>query len=158
MKRIASLLVVLLTVTACGGEAPPAAAGPSADDLAAIRKMDAQYVDAVRAGNWASAATIYADKAVLMPPNARLVQGAAAITEWYASTNMTIQEFTTSIEAIGGSGNLAANRGSYRLVFTPAGATEPTTESGKYLWILQRQADKSWKVTSAIWNADAPAK
>jgi ketosteroid isomerase-like protein len=153
--RLLPGFVLFGLVSACGGEAPPPAiTGPSNDDLVAIRKMDAQYRDAALAKDWAAVTAMFADKAVLMPPGAPLVAGSAAIRDWYVNLPFTIQEFTTNPEAIGGSGNLAINRGSYKLVFTPQGAAAPVTEVGKYIWVMQRQADKSWRVTTGIWNKD----
>jgi ketosteroid isomerase-like protein len=162
MTRIARLLSVLgllaLSSSACSSSAaaPPAPAGPSADDLVAIRKMDSEFGNLILARDWPSLTKFFADKAVLMPPGARTVMGAAAISEWFASASGTVHEFTTNVEAIGGSGNLAINRGRYRLVHSPVGATGPITEPGKYLWVLQRQPDNSWRITAATWNADVP--
>lgn len=149
------LLLAVIAAAGCTGGMPSATPGPSADDLAAIRKMDAQFSEFVLAKDWSNLAKLYADKAVLMPPNARTVMGAPAIAEWFASASGTVHEFKTSVDAIGGSGNLAVNRGSYTLVFSSPGATEAVTEPGKYLWVLQRQPDRTWRITAATWNTDS---
>ena len=116
--------------------------------------MDSQFRELLLAKDWPGLTKLFAEKAVLMPPGARTVMGAAAIGEWFASASGTLHEFTTKVDAIGGSGNLAVNRGSYTLVHSPIGATEPITDPGKYLWVLQRQPDSTWRITAATWNSD----
>ena len=153
--RVLVCVFCLLSLSGCATPAPPEMpAGLSASEYEAIRGMTARFRDLVVAKDWASLKALFADNAVLMPPGAGLVAGAAAISEWFASAGGTLHEFTTSVDAIGGSGNLAVNRGKYNLVMTPPSATERITEPGKFLWVLQRQPDKSWRITAATWNAD----
>lgn len=158
MKRrrlIAGFLLVVL-VSACGEAPPPAApTGPSNEDIMTIRRMDAEFRDAVLAKNWDAIGKQLAERAVMMPPNAPLVAGAGPIVEWFRTSGLTVHEFNTSSEAIGGSGNLAVNRGSYRISFSAPGATTPTNDAGKYVWVLQRQPDQTWRVTLSMWNSDA---
>jgi hypothetical protein len=68
---------------------------------------------------------------------------------------------TVSIDAgtpaVEGRGDLAVIVGNYRLNVTPkeAGATPLPTENGKYMQIMRKQADGSWKIAYDMWNADA---
>ena len=39
---------------------------------------------------------------------------------------------------------------------TPKAGGEPTEDSGKWLGILKRQPNGSWKVHRDIWNSDKP--
>jgi ketosteroid isomerase-like protein len=126
--------------------------GPSAADVTVIRQIDSQLTGFVLRANWPGLQALFADNAVLMPPGASTIAGAAAVAEWYASASGTLHEFTTTVEAIGGSGNLAVNRGTYMVVRTPLGETQPVTERGNYLRVLQRQPDGSWRITASMWN------
>lgn len=151
-------LVFVAFFAACAGapEAPAAPAGPSNDDLVAIRKMDADFSEGVRKKDWDGVGRLFAERAVMMPPNAPLVAGASSIVAFFKSNDITVSHFSTTVDAIGGSGNLAVSRGSFKIEFAAPGAPAPTAEAGKYVWVLQRQADQSWRVTLAMWNADAP--
>jgi ketosteroid isomerase-like protein len=40
--------------------------------------------------------------------------------------------------------------------FTPKSGSESMQDIGKYMAILEKQADGSWKYTHFIWNTDIP--
>src|SRR5687767_13231775 len=104
LARLGLSLLLLVSIGACSSEPPaPPTSGPSADDYAAIRKMDAQFRDLILAKDWPNLEKLYADNAVLMPPNARQVMGVKAIAEYYSSAGITVHEYTTNVDAIGGS-------------------------------------------------------
>ncbi len=65
-------------------------------------------------------------------------------------------ELTTT--AVEGRGDLAYAVGAYRATMTPkkAGAKPLPTEEGKYLEVLKKQADGSWKIVYDMWSANAP--
>ena len=65
-------------------------------------------------------------------------------------------EETWSSEEIVVAADWAFTRGTYSSTFTPRAGGEPVQENGKSLWILERQADGSWKYARAIWNSDNP--
>jgi ketosteroid isomerase-like protein len=48
--------------------------------------------------------------------------------------------------------------GTYKMTLTPkkAGAKPLPTDEGKYIEVLKRQADGSWKIAYDIWNPNAP--
>jgi ketosteroid isomerase-like protein len=62
---------------------------------------------------------------------------------------------TTSVE---GRGDLAVAVGTYRMAVTPkkAGAKPLPVEQGKYIEVMKKQPDGSWKIVYDIWNADTP--
>ena len=83
----------------------------------------------------------------------------AAIREAYAAffgMGVEATEFTVTAEKIDGAGDLAFDRGIWTWTGTPPGATEPTSDSGKYLGISRRQEDGTWLWTEMIWNSDMP--
>ena len=53
---------------------------------------------------------------------------------------------------------MAYSVGTYRLTLTPkkAGAKALPTEEGKYLEVLKKQADGSWKILHDMWSPNAP--
>ena len=52
-------------------------------------------------------------------------------------------------------GNLAYERGIINMDIVPEGG-QAMTDKGKYLVVMKRQADSSWKVAVDIWNSDLP--
>jgi ketosteroid isomerase-like protein len=126
MRRF--ILGALLGLAACT-PAAPTPAGLTDADRAAIQA--------------------YTEDAVLMPPNDRLVQGAAAIRE-YLSAFPPVLEFSLMNESVEGAGDLAYVRGRYAMKLGLPG--EPV-DSGKYVEVRRRGADGSWKLTVDIWNS-----
>ena len=155
---LAAALAVVLVTAACAGPAPEA--GPlSEEDVAAIREFAGPAVtEILLAEDWASFAAGFTEDAVRMPPNEPLHQGRAAIEAW-ASANwglLTPIAYTQEALEIDGRGELAYAWGSYSWTGEVPGVPEPITDVGKFLVILRKQADGTWLVSHAIFNADAP--
>jgi ketosteroid isomerase-like protein len=88
-----------------------------------------------------------------------LLQGEAAKKYWadFATGFSGTSELTTT--TVEGRGDLAFVVGKYRSTPGPkkAGAKALPAEEGKYVEVLQKQADGSWKIKYDIWNPNAPA-
>ena len=131
-------------VAACGGRAAPEPASRGAIE-AAVRK----YVAASNDGNAEALADLYAEDAMLLPPDHEPIQGRAAIGAfWRQGTDQGLEVTTLSVEVDGGVGYLV---GRYNLPETD----EEPADSGKYVMCLKRQRDGSWKLTADIWNRSA---
>ena len=143
-----------------GGESAAAPAALSAEDEAAVRAVDDAWAKAATAGDGKAVAALYSDDAVLLPPMESAVQGEAARKYWTAFTDNFTAEAELKTTTVEGRGDLAYSAGTYRMTITPkkAGAKPMPTEEGKYLEVLKKQADGSWKITHDIWNQSAPAK
>ncbi len=153
MKR--RLVLILGTVMCLGlsvGCRRPA--GLSEADRTAIRQVGEDYVKLVNANDSKGAVALYTDDAMVMAPNEAAVQGKAAIQAWMEAPP-PISNFQMQSLEIEGRGDLAYDRGTYSVTVTPAGAA-PIEVHGKYLTILRKQADGSWKVQRDIWNSDLP--
>ena len=89
---------------------------------------------------------MYADDAVLLPPDHEPIRGRAAIGDfWRQGTDEGLEVTTLTVEV---DGNLGYLVGRYNL---PATDEEPA-DSGKYVMCLKRQRDGVWKLTADIWN------
>jgi uncharacterized protein (TIGR02246 family) len=155
---LTAALAFILAAAACAGPAPEA--GPlTQEDIAAIKDLgERQIVEALLAEDFAAFAALFTEDGVRMPPNEPLHQGRAVIEAW-ASSNwgpLTTTEFTQEALEIDGRGDLAFARGTYSATVEVPGVSEPITEVGKMLAILRKQADGTWLVSQAIYNADAP--
>jgi uncharacterized protein (TIGR02246 family) len=129
-------------VAGCGGRGRPEEPGSREAIESAVRR----YVAASNQGDVKALAALYADDAVLLPPDHEPIQGREAIKAfWSQGTDQGLEVTTLAIEVEGDLGYLV---GRYNL---PATEEEPA-DSGKYVMCLKRQRDGSWKLTADIWN------
>jgi len=129
--------------------------GPlSEEDVAAIRALHEEQIEAGLTGDWDAVGAFFAEDLVYMPPNFPLVHGRAAWVEGAKAMGFDIIEMTTEILDIDGRGDLAYLRGAYSETFTVQGMPGPISDTGKFLWILRKQPDGAWLITTWIWNAD----
>jgi ketosteroid isomerase-like protein len=86
-------------------------------------------------------------------------QGEAAKKYWVDFTNNFSGPIDLKTTAVEGRGDLAYTSGTYRMPLTPrkAGSKPLPTEEGKYVTVLKKQGDGSWKIAYDIWNANGPA-
>ena len=146
------------TATNGGAESAAVPAGLSAEDEAAVRAVDAEWTRAASAGDGNALTAVYASDATLLPPNEPVAKGEAMKkynADMTSSFSGPIELTTTAVE---GRGDLAYAVGTYRATLTPkkAGAKPLPTEEGKYIEVLKKQADGSWKIVYDIWNQNAP--
>lgn len=140
------------------GASDAAAASLSDQDQASIRAVDEAWASSARAGNGEAIAALYASNAVLLPPGEPMVKGEAAKKYWVDFTNGFSGPTELNTVAVEGSGDVATAIGTYKMTLTPkkAGAKPLPTEEGKYLEVLKRQDDGSWKLIYDMWSPNAP--
>jgi uncharacterized protein (TIGR02246 family) len=166
LARIFALLpALMLALTACGEQSQQDTAAEQMEmamalDRAqlqeAIEAINAQFMEAVRAGDAAAMVDFYTDDATLLPPEAEMVQGLAAVQEaWvalFAEGGFTLNLSTVSVD---GAGEFAYEIGTWSM---PTGEAEAgAVEQGKYLVIWKRGATGTWKLHADIWNTSTPA-
>jgi len=160
-----TLSVALVLVTGCSSA--PAERAPSkastaeplaAEDIAAIRATDSSFASAMGAGDAAGVAAIYLPDAHLLPPDAAPVEGREAIQQFIAGFLGAYHvAIAVSADEIEGRGDLAYARGHYTMEGTPkAAGTPPLREEGKFLEVLRRQADGTWRYAADMWSPNAP--
>lgn len=138
-------------IAACGREPVRGPAGSTRADAKAIEAAVFRYVDATNRGDADALKALYADDAMLLPPDHRPIEGRQAIVDfWQQGTDHELAIITLRVDVNGDIGYLV---GRYTL---PATAHEPA-DSGKYLLCLRRQRDGAWKVTADIWNSSVEA-
>ena len=142
-----------------GASSAAATAEPlAAADLAAIRGTDSGFTTAAEAGNAAGVAAMYLPDAHLMPPNAAAIQGRDAIEKFWGGLLGAYQiQFSVTSDEVEGRGDLAYARGHYTLDGTPKAKGAPIHDEGKFLEILRRQADGSWRYAVDMYSSDLPA-
>ena len=166
MTKSLLLLSVTLLLPACQQAQKPAGDTAEANSSAAVEsRADEQAIHAqvdrwlqlVKAKDAAAIAQLYTEDGAVMPPNAPIGKGRAAIQQAWASMMATPGfDLTFSPEqiVISSSGDMALDRGTYALKVAPAGT--PQTDSGKYV-VVWRKIGGDWKAAADIFNSDRPA-
>ena len=165
-KSLFLLSVTALLLPACQvGEKPAddatgsnsAAAVDAGADEQAIRGHVDRWLQLVKAKDAAGIAELYAEDGAVMPPNAPIGKGRAAIQQTWASMMATPGfglTFTPEQILVSSSGDMALDRGTYSLTISPEGTTQ--TDTGKYV-VVWRKIGSEWKVAADIFNSDLPA-
>jgi uncharacterized protein (TIGR02246 family) len=115
----------------------------------AIEATVDRYVAASNQGDAEALTALYADDAVLLPPNHEPIHGREAIGEfWRQGTDTGLEVRTLRLEV---GGDVAYLVGRYHLPPTE----QEEADSGQYVLCLKRQADGAWKLTADMWNGSA---
>ncbi len=154
MRRLGLFLVALL-VFATGGCAPTASGEA---DVAAIRSaLDVGMLGAAKEKNVEGVLGYYTDDASLLPPDAPIASGKEAIravwTQLLANPDVSWQ--TARVE-VSRAGDLAYATGTYEIA-VDASEDNPVSEIGKWVVVLKKQSDGTWKHVVGIFNTDQPA-
>jgi len=121
-----------------------------------IEDVTTQFGAAFNRGDIAGAVEFYTDDAKFLHPGAEIVSGKQAIKEFF-ETGRALGLWKINFETIeiGYDGNLAYERG-VNTIEMDAGDGQLMIDKGKYLVVMKRGADGSWKVAVDIWNSDLP--
>ena len=164
-KTALPLSVTALLLAAChpterrANDTSSANAAPARDTAAdekAIRGDIDRWLELVKAKDAAAIAEMYTEDGVVMPPNAPVGKGRAAIQQTWASMLRTPGfdlEFAPDQIIISESGDMALDRGTYHLAIAPTG--KPQRDTGKYV-VVWRKVGSVWKAAADIFNSDLP--
>ena len=158
-RSTASLaLATALLLSACSGTRR---AGLTAADSTALRALDQAYVEAWLADDTAAVLATLAPDAVLMPPGAPPLATADAIQAfWWPrdGSRTRITRYTTTIDEIAGTPDLAYMRGTGRLTFVYQKDTLRLEQMSRNttLTLLARGADGRWLIHRRMWGPAAP--
>lgn len=153
--QAAALGLTIAGLAACQQSSTPQPL--SAADEAAVRGVDSAFAAAASAGDAAAMAALYTADGVVLPPNMARVTGPDAIRELFSGMMAAgTPSLTLTPNTVAGRQDLAYAVGTYALTWTAqaAGAMAPPADSGKYVVVLMRQADGSWKIAADMWNSD----
>ena len=134
-----------------------AAAADAGADEQAIRAQVDRWLQLVKAKDAAAIAELYAEDGAVMPSNAPIGKGRTAIQQTWASLMQTPGFDLTFVPEqiiVSSSGDMALDRGTYRLAVAPKGTA--MTDTGKYV-VVWRKIAGEWKAAADIFNSDLPA-
>jgi ketosteroid isomerase-like protein len=154
--RPSFLLGLGLLAVACApqSDAPATAAAPvplSATELEAVRAVDAAFAAGMNAKDTAAVFAIYADDALLMPPDSPALLGAAAHPVLVGLLASGATDFALNSTTAYGVGDLAYMVGT--ATFKVGGAAD----SVKYTEVLRKGADGKWRYVVDMFSGFAPA-
>jgi ketosteroid isomerase-like protein len=113
-----------------------------------IRDNAERWVQLIRGKDAAAIAQLYTEDGALMPPNMPIATGRPAIEQVWASMMQTPGfdlTFTPDQVLVAASGDMALDRGTYRL----------GEDTGKYV-VVWRKVGREWKAAADIFNSDKP--
>ena len=149
-------LASMFTFAGCQTAPPPQPKTDVAADITAVNALRDQFASALSSGDAAAVAAAYADDAVMMNPNQSTIEGKQTIQAWYeamfkeSAAKIVHTPLETQV-----AGDWAYDRGNAMITMTPK-TGKSTEESVKFLVILKRQPEGSWKVYREISNSNNP--
>ncbi len=129
----------------------------SEENLAAIRAIISDFMSSYNEADVDTFSALFTEDAIRMPPNAPVIVGRQRIRENMITTFATFDgEVTVNQEEARFSGDFAITRGTWAVTLTPKAGGEAQSDVGKWLTMIERQEDGSWKIARNIWNSDRP--
>ncbi len=128
-------------------------------DTAAINELMNKFTEAINDGDLEQWISLWTDDGVRMAPGAPAAVGKEDIKEAVRGLfeSFTAVE-TVNTEEVKVAGDWGFARGTYTSTVTPITGGDSIEEVGKYLSILQRQADGSWKYALDCFNSNEPSE
>jgi|HubBroStandDraft_6_1064221.scaffolds.fasta_scaffold956487_1 uncharacterized protein (TIGR02246 family) len=129
--------------------------GDLAADVAAINALNDKLVAAFNSNDAIAMAATFAEDAILMLSNQPAIEGRNTIQSRFEVRfkNNWVKIVNTTLE-IEVAGDWAYIRGHFTHAVTPKSGGKTVEGSSKYLRILRRQSDGSWKIYRSIDNHD----
>lgn len=129
------------------------ATGTKKATKAGIKQIAREMEAAFRTKDAAKLASLYADDAVLMPPNQEMVKGRAAIEAWFREPMRRLASVKIAPARTRVSGDKPYEVGTFETIAEGTTAASPMTF--KYVLIFKRVRGK-WLVAFDIWNSNLP--
>jgi uncharacterized protein (TIGR02246 family) len=123
-------------------------------DVAAIEKLHQADIAATLKNDADQLAALWADDAVLLGEGEAPVSGRQTLREVYAKDPAKILKYSPHIESLEIRGNVAYEWGRFDALAKEAAAKPPTEWKGRFLRIMAKQPDGSWKFTRIMWQRD----
>lgn len=125
---------------------------------AAVQDIWNKYSAAMNAENSDFWISLWDENGIQMPPNAPAVVGKPAIEKGIRESYQALdwEKFTIYLEEVKVAGDWGFARGTYSASISPKAEGETVFIDGKYLTILKRQPDGSWKIFRDCFNSNVP--
>ena len=148
-----SFLFALIATAALAACAPKGAQHDTAADETAVTTAASNWEKAYNEKNADAVAALYTENAQLLPPGPPVVNGRAAIRDFWANDIATGgSTFAITTDSSGIAGDWAWRSGPW----TATAADGSPAGTGKFLEVWQRTSE-GWKLHRDIWNVDESA-
>ena len=156
IRRSLPALLQSCSLLAAGCAPPPV---DREAELAALRQAATAYHDAASAKDAARVVALYDEGAVMVPPNADLVEGLQGVRGYrfgFITTPGIELRFEIVHAEVSASGDMAWTLAIGEItIHRPEGP--PGSDRVRDFHVWKKQADGSWKVAVDIWNSGRPA-
>lgn len=158
---VVSLVLLLCFSFGCQKQGKEVAKAPEVNveaDVAAIKATFDEWVPLYNAGDFDKVISFYAENSMQMPPNEPIRKGKEAMLIGMKNARELNDEHCDSsvVEDVRVSGDLAVVRGTDTGTTTPKSGGEPVKYNLKWLTVLERQTDGTWKWIYEMWNDNDP--
>ena len=134
-------------------EAPGLSGDTAAADIDRARRT---FESALRSGDAAAAAAIYADDATLLAPAADVVYGRSAIERfWRTGVESGIERVELVVLELRRRGDVAFEIGEYALHVAPESGGA-VVDRGRYLVVHRVESDGRWRRAAEMFSPDRP--
>jgi uncharacterized protein (TIGR02246 family) len=153
--QVAFVLLLLFTAFSCTEQEKK----PSVEaDIAAINELYNQYCIRANTGDLDNFLSLWEDSAIRMDPDKPSIIGKENIRKFFEPS---FELFSLNVALYGDtevqiSGDMAFSHGTYTLSLTPKEEGSTIYIDGKWLDILKRQTDGSWKIYIDMINYNGP--
>ena len=122
-----------------------------------LSKMNRDFAAALNNKDAVAAANLYTEDATLLPPNEPPVTGRSNIQKyWEGAIGAGAFDVKVATTSTGSNGDLGFEVGRFQMNIKQADGSV-TVENGKYIELLKRMEDGTWKSTHGVWNVDTLA-
>lgn len=125
----------------------------------AIDQMHKQDIEATLSSDQGKLAALWSDDGVLISPGAPPIVGKAAIQNFLAQSlaknpTMKVLKYEPEITDLQISGEVAYEWGYFNASQQASPSSEPFRLRARFLRVLRRQADGSWKFVRVMWSPE----
>ncbi|KUJ82594.1 hypothetical protein AVO43_12435 [Microbulbifer sp. ZGT114] len=149
IMRLFAIVILGIVLSACG--APKENSG--ADVRAEIEQANTQWMGAFKDGDIEKLAKMYTEDTRLLPPNAGVLEGRAAVRQVFGGmmdAGIRVELSTQNVESLG---DTAVEIGRAKVIGPDGGLLD----DGKYL-VTWKKTSTGWKMHRDIWNSSLPGK
>ncbi len=123
-----------------------------------IEKANHRFGEGIRKGDAPAVGALYAEDALLMPPNMEMIRGRAGTTGfWDGAIKMGVKDAILTTVELHREGPTVEEVGRYLLKIQPEGQA-PFEDQGKYVVLWKQDKDGTWRLYRDIWNSSLPPR
>jgi uncharacterized protein (TIGR02246 family) len=150
-ESLVAVVLILLISTGCSSKTEI----NTDADVAAINEIWNSYSSSLNDGDIDSWLSLWTKDGVQMPPDEPRVVGKDQLRQRNGGAlDLFAVDIEITNEEVEVDGSLAYSRGHYVATFSPKDGAQPIPVDGKFMTILKRQTDGSWKIHRDIFNSN----